>query len=183
MEFQKLGLDGLYLLKPAIYEDSRGYFFESYREQYLNEQNLKTTVVQDNISSSVKGVIRGLHYQAKPAAQTKLIMVIKGKILDIAVDIRTSSPTYKKFEAVELDDESHHQLFIPKGFAHGFAVLSEQAIISYKCSSYYNPSLERGIRWDDPDLNINWKIKNPVLSNQDKNLPYLKSLNSEDLFN
>ncbi len=182
MKFQKLGLDGLYLLKPAIYEDSRGYFFESYREKYLNKQGLNATFVQDNISSSVKGVIRGLHYQVEPAAQAKLIMVTKGKIVDIAVDIRTSSPTYKKFEAVELDDQNHHQLFIPKGFAHGFAVLSEQAIISYKCSSYYNPSFERGIRWDDPDLNINWKIKNPVLSNKDKNLPYLKSLNSEDLF-
>jgi len=182
MELKKPGLDGLYILKPEIYKDSRGYFFESFREQYLNEHGIETTFVQDNISSSVKGVIRGLHYQAGHSAQAKLIMVIEGKILDIAVDIRRTSPTFKQYEAVELDDDKHHQLFIPEGFAHGFAVLSEKAVISYKCSSYYDPSKERGIRWNDPDLNIDWKTKNPVLSGKDKNLPFLKNLKNEDLF-
>ena len=175
-------IKNLILFKPEIYKDQRGEFLEAYREQRLKELGLNIEFVQDNISRSVKGVIRGLHYQLPPASQVKLVMVPHGEILDVAVDLRPHSPTYGKHYSEILSAENRYVLLIPTGFAHGFSVLSEEATIYYKCHDYYNSQLERGIRWDDPDLNIDWKIDNPVLSKKDQKLPLLSELNEDDLF-
>lgn len=170
------------IIEPRIFEDSRGYFLESFSQQVFNEKICKTTFVQDNESKSSFGVLRGLHYQKPPHAQSKLVRVIKGAVLDVAVDIRQGSPTFGKYVAVELTEENHRQLFIPRGFAHGFAVLSEEVIFQYKCDNFYAPQCEGAIVWDDPDLNINWQIPTDliVLSEKDKYHKCLKD--SEWLF-
>jgi dTDP-4-dehydrorhamnose 3,5-epimerase len=176
MEIIKTGIPDLIIIKPRIYEDSRGYFYESYNKGLLSENGINLDFVQDNQSSSAYGVIRGLHYQLEPKAQTKLVRVLEGSIWDIAVDLRQGSPTYLKWEGVELSAGNNLQLLIPKGFAHGFSVLSEKAVVFYKCDELYSPDYEAGIRFDDPDIGINWKIAETdrILSERDTRMPSVK---------
>lgn len=157
------------VIKPDVFEDSRGYFFESFNEARFIENNLEVNFVQDNISRSGKGTIRGLHYQIRNRAQGKLCQVITGRVLDVAVDIRFGSPTFGKYVAQELSEENHIQLWIPPGFAHGFSVLSDHAIFSYKCTDFYSKADERTIVYNDPRLNIDWRVDNPVISPKDMN--------------
>lgn len=159
MKIKQTDIEGLLVIEPVIFGDDRGYFFESFsRKKFMEATGLDIEFVQDNESKSSYGVIRGLHFQNAPYSQAKLVRVVRGKVLDVAVDLRPASPTYGKYYAVELSEENHLQIFIPKGFAHGFSVLSEEAVLQYKCDEYYNPSSEGGIAWDDPDLNIDWMI-------------------------
>lgn len=176
MEIIKTTIDGVVIIEPCIYSDSRGYFFESFNQKEFEEKVCKTTFVQDNESKSSYGVIRGLHFQRPPFAQSKLVRVVKGAVLDVAVDIRKGSPTFGQHVAVELTEEHHRQFFIPKGFAHGFSVLSEEVIFQYKCDNFYSPQCEGAIAWDDPDLGIDWKITvdNIILSEKDKQHNRLK---------
>ena len=166
---------GLFLIEPKIYGDDRGYFFESYQQAEFEKHIRKVEFVQDNESKSGYGVLRGLHFQKPPHAQAKLVRCISGSILDVAVDLRSDSPTFKKSYSIELSDQNKLQLFIPHGFAHGFVVLSEEAIFSYKVDNLYAPAYECGIRFDDPDLLIDWKLKKEELklSGKDLILPYL----------
>lgn len=176
MKIIETGFAGLLIIVPTIYADSRGYFLESFNSNTFLNAGISFSAVQDNESKSSKGVIRGLHYQLKPSDQSKLIRVIEGKILDVALDIRKKSRTFGKWFGVELDSETKNQLLIPRGFAHGFSVLSDIAIIQYKCDNIYNPLCERGISLNDPDLDINWKV-NPsarIISEKDLNSPRLK---------
>ena len=171
-------LDGCFILEPNIFEDSRGYFFESYNEKIINEFLEKTfKPVQDNQALSHYGIIRGLHLQKEPYAQAKLVRVVRGAILDIAVDLRKESKTYKQKVTVELTEENKKQLFIPKGFAHGYAVISKTSVVLYKTDNFYVPKYEQGIRFNDPDLNIDWKIpkKQQIISEKDKQLPYIEN--------
>ena len=146
------------IIEPAVFGDHRGYFFESYSQKEFEEKVCKTTFVQDNESKSKYGVLRGLHFQKEPYAQAKLVRVVQGSVLDVAVDIRKGSPTFGKHVAVELNDENKRQMFIPRGFAHGFVVLSKTVVFQYKCDNYYAPEAETGIAWDDPVLEIDWKV-------------------------
>jgi dTDP-4-dehydrorhamnose 3,5-epimerase len=165
------------VIQPDVFEDSRGYFFESFNKARFNEYNLEVDFVQDNISKSGKSTIRGLHYQAGSRAQGKLCQVIAGRVLDVAVDIRFGSPTFGMYVAQELSEENHIQLWIPQGFAHGFSVLSEYAIFLYKCTDFYSKEHERTIIYNDPQLNIDWGVNDPVISQKDSNG---KSLNEID---
>ena len=188
MEIIKTALEGVVIIRPKIYGDARGYFFESFNQKGFTEKVLgieynpddRTLFVQDNESKSSYGVVRGLHFQKPPYAQAKLIRVIKGKVLDVAVDIRKGSPTYGKHVAVELSGENHEQLYIPRGFAHGFSVLSEEAILQYKCDNLYAPQAEGAIIWNDPDLAIDWKLdaEDVLLSEKDKMHQQLKDIGS-----
>ena len=173
------------VLKPRVFEDGRGYFFESYSKRDFDKQVREITFVQDNESRSSYGVLRGLHFQKWPFTQSKLVRVLKGKVLDVAVDIRKGSPTYGKHVAVELSGENRLQLFIPRGFAHGFVVLSEEAVFQYKCDEFYHPESEGGIAWDDPDLAIDWRIpeSDVKLSKKDMVNPLLKDIDSPFDFN
>jgi dTDP-4-dehydrorhamnose 3,5-epimerase len=176
MKIIETGFKGLLILKPTIYYDTRGYFFESFNQSVLKNAGIEFNPVQDNESKSSKGVIRGLHYQLMPFGQTKLIRVVEGKIFDVALDIREDSVTYGKWYGTELDSETKDQFLIPKGFAHGFSVLSDIAVIQYKCDNIYNPQYERGIALNDPALDINWKLGSvvPVISEKDIKHPLLK---------
>jgi dTDP-4-dehydrorhamnose 3,5-epimerase len=176
MEIIETGFKGLYIIQPKVYSDSRGYFFESYKLVEFLKAGIDFTPVQDNESKSVKGVIRGLHYQLKPFDQAKLIRVVLGKIFDVAVDLRKESLTYGKWFGIELDSQNKTQLFIPRGFAHGFSVLSDTTVIQYKCDNLYNPQAERGISLKDPDLNIDWKTEGAVeiISEKDMKHPLLR---------
>jgi dTDP-4-dehydrorhamnose 3,5-epimerase len=176
MKIIETGFEGLFIIQPRIYADSRGYFFESYKLETFLKAGIPFNPVQDNESKSVKGVIRGLHYQLEPFAQAKLIRVVLGKIFDVAVDLRKNSKTFGKWYGIELDSENKTQFFIPKGFAHGFSVLSNTAVIQYKCDNLYNPQYERGISLNDPELNIDWRIGDiaPVISDKDLKHPGLK---------
>lgn len=173
MDIQATGFEGLYIIEPRVFSDKRGYFFESYNQRDLQDNNIVFRSLQDNESFSGKDVIRGLHYQLNPMAQAKLIRVIKGRIMDVVLDIRRGSATYGRWKAVELDSESKYQLFIPRGFAHGYSVLSNEAIILYKCDNYYSPEHERGIALDDPSLGIDWGVEKTaaVISKKDRNNP------------
>jgi len=173
MPFFETDIQGLLVFEPKVFEDSRGYFFEAYNEQIFSEAGINMKFVQDNQSKSNYGVIRGLHYQLNPYAQTKLVRVLDGQILDVAVDIRKNSPTYGKHFAIELSAENKKQLFIPAGFAHGFSVLSETAIVLYKCDAFYSKESEGGIVYNDPFLNIDWKIPGgrETVSEKDKLSP------------
>ena len=164
------------IFSPDVYEDKRGDFLESYNYNNYKKYLYDICFVQDNESRSKKGVLRGLHYQGSPQSQAKLIRVIKGRIQDIAVDIREESPTFKKYVSIELNESNRHQLFIPEGFAHGFLVLSDEAVVQYKVSNYYESNLESGYRYDDPAFNIKWMLdeKHIILSEKDKLLPYLE---------
>lgn len=161
-------IPGVMILEPRVFGDSRGYFFESFSAETFCKEVCNTTFVQDNESKSCYGVVRGLHYQKAPHCQSKLVRVVKGAVLDVAVDIRKGSPTYGQHVAVELTEENHRQLFIPRGFAHGFAVLSEEAVFQYKCDNYYAPQSEGGIAWDDPALGIDWKLPKDAIILSDK---------------
>lgn len=167
VQIKKVNIDGLLLIEPTIFNDSRGYFYEFFSSDKYSAITEKYTFVQDNISKSKYGTIRGLHYQVGEFAQGKLISVLVGKVLDVAVDIRFGSPTFGKFYSVELSDENKHQFWIPPGFAHGFSVLSDEVIFSYKCTAPYNKKSERSIIYNDLDLNIDWKVKTPIVSDKD----------------
>jgi len=168
-------IEGVVIIEPKVFADERGFFFESFSQKEFEEKVFKTTFIQDNESKSSYGVLRGLHFQKMPYAQSKLVRVIKGSVLDIAVDIRKGSPTFGKHIALELSEENKLQFFVPRGFAHGFVVLSDEAIFQYKCDNYYAPQSEGGIMWNDPDLNIDWQIpvEDIILSGKDKNNPLL----------
>ena len=181
MEIIKTDIEGLIIIKPQIFKDSRGYFFESFSQREFNEKVTPIQFVQDNESCSSYGVMRGLHFQKPPYSQSKLVRCVKGSVLDVAIDIRKSSPTYGKHVAVELSAENHLQFFIPKGFAHGFAVLSEEAIFQYKCDEFYTPQSEGGIQLMDESLGINWPIStnDAILSDKDKKYPKLSEITSD----
>ena len=176
MEIIKTNIEGVVIIEPRIFKDDRGYFFESFSQREFEEKVCKATFVQDTESKSSYGVFRGLHFQKPPFAQSKLVRVIKGAVLDVAVDIRKGSPTFGQYVSVELTGENHRQFFIPRGFAHGFSVLSEEVIFQYKCDNFYSPQSEGAIAWNDPDLNIDWRIpaEKVVLSEKDSKHPRLK---------
>ena len=176
MEVIKTNIEGVVIIEPRIFKDDRGYFFESFSQREFEEKVCKTTFVQDNESKSSYGVLRGLHFQKPPFAQSKLVRVIKGAVLDVAVDIRKGSPTFGQYVSVELTGENHRQFFIPRGFAHGFSVLSEEVIFQYKCDNFYSPQSEGALAWNDPDLNIDGRIpaEKVVLSEKDSKHPRLK---------
>lgn len=179
MKIRETGISGLVVIEPDVFGDSRGYFMESFScRKFMELTGIDVNFVQDNESKSSYGVLRGLHFQRPPHAQSKLVRVVCGRVLDVAVDLREGSPTYGKHYAIELSGDNHLQMFIPKGFAHGFAVLSEEAVFQYKCDEYYAPQSEGGIAWDDPDLAIDWKVPsgNIRLSEKDRNNPILKNL-------
>ncbi|MCS3197926.1 dTDP-4-dehydrorhamnose 3,5-epimerase [Bacteroides thetaiotaomicron] len=180
MEVIKTNIEGVIIVEPRIFKDGRGYFFESFSQREFEEKVCKTTFVQDNESKSSYGVLRGLHFQKPPFAQSKLVRVIKGAVLDVAVDIRKDSPTFGQYVSVELTGENHRQFFIPRGFAHGFSVLSEEVIFQYKCDNFYSPQSEGAIAWNDSDLNIDWRIpvEEVVLSEKDSKHPKLKDWQS-----
>jgi dTDP-4-dehydrorhamnose 3,5-epimerase len=173
MEILETSLPGLILIKPDVYRDSRGYFFESYNQERFQSYGIMSGFVQDNESMSSKGVIRGLHYQLEPFAQSKLVRVVHGAVFDVAVDLRKGSPTFGKWFGTELSAENKLQMLIPKGFAHGFSVLSPNALFSYKCDIVYNRQMERTIRFDDPYLGIDWKLKEEEwsISEKDRSAP------------
>ena len=168
-------IKGVFILEPRIFKDERGYFFESFSQKEFEEKVCKTIFVQDNESKSCYGVLRGLHFQKTPFAQSKLVRVVKGNVLDVAVDIRKGSPTFGKHVAVELTGDNKRQFFIPRGFAHGFAVLSEEVVFQYKCDNLYSPQNEGALAWNDPALGIDWKIPADqlILSDKDKRHPNL----------
>ena len=170
MEFIPTKIEGVYILEPRVFNDSRGYFFESYSKREFDKAIGEVNFVQDNESCSSKGVIRGLHFQKPPYSQAKLVRCIVGKVLDVAVDLRKDSPTYGEYMAVELSEENHRQFFIPKGFAHGFEVLSDVAVFQYKCDEYYHPEVEGGIDAFDKELGIEWqtKFEDAIVSEKDK---------------
>lgn len=176
MPFVQTDIEGLLIFEPKVFEDSRGYFFEAYNEKVFSEAGIGIKFVQDNQSKSSYGVIRGLHYQQNPYAQAKLVRVLEGKILDVAVDIRKGSPTFGQHFSIELSAENKKQLFLPAGFAHGFSVLSETAVVMYKCNEFYNKESEGGIWFDDVDLNIDWQIPagKEIVSEKDVQLPAFK---------
>ncbi|HZW40522.1 MAG TPA: dTDP-4-dehydrorhamnose 3,5-epimerase [Ignavibacteriaceae bacterium] len=182
MKVVKTALEGLLVIHPDIYKDDRGYFYELYNKNTFKNNGLTLEFDQDNISKSKKGTIRGLHYQRGSAAQVKLCKTIKGNVLDVAVDLRKNSPTFAKYFMIELSEDNQIQLFIPKGFAHGFVVLSYEAIFHYKCSGIYKKDEERSIFYNDPELCIKWPIDNPIVSPKDKKAPLLKDVPDEDLF-
>ena len=174
-------LAGLKIIEPDVFLDERGYFFESFNETKYREIGISKTFLQDNESKSKQGVIRGLHYQVGENAQGKLVRVVLGKILDVAVDIRFGSPTFGQYVSTELSAEDFRQFWIPAGFAHGFSVLSDEAIVNYKCTSLYSKQDERGIIYNDPDLNIDWKIKNPEISERDSQHLLFKDIKKDFL--
>ncbi len=178
MKFIKTNIPDLTIIEPKVFGDQRGYFLESFNAKQFEENIYKVDFIQDNESKSSKGVLRGLHFQKPPFEQAKLVRCVKGSVMDVAVDLRKNSPTYGKYEAVELSEENKRQLFVPRGFAHGFVVLSEEAIFSYKVDNWYAPDSDSGIIWNDMDLNINWKIEtqNILLSDKDKVLSAFKDL-------
>ena len=178
MQFTTCHIPGLLVVEPKVFEDSRGYFFESFNQKLFTDHGINCQFVQDNQSKSSYGVIRGLHFQENPHTQAKLVRVLNGSILDVAVDIRKGSPTYGQYFSIELTSDNKKQLWVPAGFAHGFSVLSETAIVLYKCDQFYNKASEGGVRWDDEDLNIDWKIPTgkAVVSEKDQQLPSFKDL-------
>lgn len=170
MKIEKTEFKDLLIIQPPIFRDERGYFFESFNEsKFRVETGLNITFVQDNQSMSAKGVLRGLHLQTPPKSQAKLIQVIKGAIMDVVVDIRTTQPTFGQHYKILLSSENKTQFYIPEGFAHGFVALEDETIISYKCSNYYSSENDRSILWNDPDLNIDWGVDNPIISQKDQN--------------
>lgn len=179
MNVIETSIPGVVILEPRLFRDERGYFFESFSQREFTEKVCNTTFVQDNESKSSYGVLRGLHFQKPPYAQSKLVRVVKGAVLDVAVDIRRSSPTFGQHVAVELTEDNHLQFFIPRGFAHGFAVLTDEVIFQYKCDNFYAPQSEGALAWDDPDLGIDWRLpaEKVILSEKDRHHPRLKDAN------
>lgn len=170
MEFKKTFIDGVYVIEPKVFEDNRGYLFESFKQQEFEQAVGYIDFVQDNESKSSYGVLRGLHYQKGEYSQAKLVRVIKGKVLDVAVDLRKSSPTFGKYVMVELSEDNKHQLFIPRGFAHGFLVMSDEAIFTYKVDNVYAPKAEASIRWDDPTIGIQWPMMMDEVKTSEKDM-------------
>lgn len=185
MEVIKTPIEGLLIIEPRVFRDQRGYFFESYSERDFEPVVGAVHFVQDNESMSQRGVIRGLHFQRPPFTQTKLVRCVRGAVLDVAVDIRKGSPTFGQHVAVELSEENHRQFFIPKGFAHGFSVLTDTAVFQYKCDEFYHPEADGGIQLDDPALNIDWRIPTDeaIRSQKDLTLPLLADFNNPFTFN
>ena len=180
MEVIKTKIPGVVIIEPRLFPDARGYFFESFSKREFEEKVGKIDFVQDKESKSSYGVLRGLHFQKPPYAQSKLVRVVKGAVLDVAVDIRKGSPTFGQHVAVELTEDNHRQFFIPRGFAHGFAVLTDEVIFQYKCGNFYAPASEGAIAWDDSDLGIDWRVpaEKVILSEKDKKHPRLKEIES-----
>jgi dTDP-4-dehydrorhamnose 3,5-epimerase len=180
MEIIKTAIEGVVIIEPRLFKDERGYFFESFSQREFNEKVREIHFVQDNESKSSYGVLRGLHFQKPPFAQSKLVRVIRGAVLDVAVDIRIGSPTFGQHVAVELTEDNHRQFFIPRGFAHGFSVLTDEVIFQYKCDNFYAPQSEGAIAWNDPDLAIDWKIPSQqiILSDKDSHHSRLKEIES-----
>jgi len=176
MEIIKTNIPDVLIIKPTVFSDPRGFFLESYAESRYKEAGISADFIQDNISKSSYGVIRGLHYQLAPYSQAKLVQVLAGRVLDVAVDMRKNSPTFGQHYAIELSDENKLQFYIPQGFAHGFSVLSEEAVFMYKCDNYYNQEAERGIAYNDVTLNVDWKIPaaDAIISSKDSILPAFK---------
>lgn len=176
MNVIKTEIDGVVIIEPRVFNDARGYFFESYSERDFNSQVGEVKFIQDNESRSQYGVLRGLHYQKGEHSQAKLVRVVRGKVYDVAVDLRKSSPTFGKYVGVELSEDNHRQFFIPRGFAHGFAVMSDIAVFQYKCDNFYAPQSEGAIMWNDPQLKIEWPIPadKVILSEKDQHHPLLK---------
>ena len=182
-EFIKQDIEDVILIKPKVYGDNRGFFAETYKKSEFVQNGIVDEFVQDNHSKSSAHVLRGLHYQAKPYGQAKLVRCTKGRIYDVAVDLRVNSKTFKKYVKVELSEENKQMLYIPNGFAHGFVVLSDEAELIYKTSFEYAPQADRGVLWCDKTINVNWEIDfEPILSEKDKNQPNLNDINLEDLF-
>jgi len=187
MEIKKTKIEGLLIIEPQVFGDERGFFVETYNQKSYKEIGIELDFVQDNLSKSQKGVLRGLHFQKKPDAQGKLIQVIKGSVLDVAVDIRHNSPTFGQYVSVELSEENKKQFWIPSGFAHGFISLKNDTIFSYKCTALYNPDAEGAIAWNDTDLNINWKLKEngiskPIISEKDQKNIYFKDIKKDFIY-
>ncbi len=176
MQFEKQKLDGLILISPKVFEDDRGFFLESYNQKLFAENGINIEFVQDNHSHSCKDVLRGLHYQLEPYAQDKLIRVTSGKVFDVAVDVRRNSKTFGEWFGIELSEKNKKMFFIPKGFAHAFLTLSDNVDFNYKVTNFYSAEHDRGVLWNDPDIGINWPIKNPLLSEKDQKQPRLKDL-------
>jgi len=180
MNVRETSLKGVLVLEPDVFSDERGFFLETFNSARYGSAGIQDSFVQDNVSFSKKGVLRGLHFQY-PQSQGKLIQVLSGQVVDVAVDIRVGSPTFGQWESYVLSDANYRQIYIPPGFAHGYCVTSETAVFSYKCTDFYNPATESGIIWNDPDLNIDWPIKEPVLSPKDADYPRLKDLPQDKL--
>jgi len=180
MNIEETKLSGVLILEPKVFTDDRGYFFEIWNSTHYKQSGIPGPFVQDNISFSKKGILRGLHFQY-PQSQGKLIQVLSGEVLDVVVDIRAGSPTYGQWVGEVLSESNHRQMYVPPGFAHGYCVTSEAALFSYKCTDFYNPSTEHGIIWNDPDIGIEWPIAQPVLSTKDAVYPGLKDLRPENL--
>ncbi len=178
MKTIKTEIEGLVIIEPKFFKDERGYFSESFSERDFAEHVAPVRFVQDNESKSSYGVVRGLHFQKPPYTQAKLVRVVKGRVMDVAVDLRSGSPTYGRYCAIELSEENHLQFFIPKGFAHGFSVLSEEAVFQYKCDEYYAPQSEGSVLWNDPEIGVDWGIphEDVILSEKDRKSPLLKDL-------
>ena len=183
MKITESKFSGVFLIELDVFTDSRGYFSETFSAKRYKDHGINLDFVQDNISVSKKGTLRGLHYQVPPKAQAKLCHVIKGSVIDVAVDLRLGSPTFGQHLALELSEKNHTQIFIPPGFAHGFAVLSDEAIFQYKCSEFYSKEHERAIRYDDPDLKINWGIENPIVSEKDRSAKFFREIEKDFNFN
>lgn len=181
-EFERQSINDVILVKPKVFGDSRGFFMESYKKSDFVENGIKDDFNQDNHSKSSKGVLRGLHYQAKPYGQAKIVRCVKGRIYDVAVDIRPNSQTFGKYVKAELSEDNKHMLYIPVGFAHGFVALTDEVEILYKASGEYAPQADRGVLWSDEDINIDWEIDfEPLLSEKDKVQPKLKDINKEEI--
>ena len=180
--FLNLKIPDVKLVIPNQHSDERGYFLENYKESEFFANEIKTKFVQDNFSHSVKGVLRGLHYQKNPKAQAKLVSSLRGEIFDVAVDVRKNSPTFGQWVGEILSDENHKSLYIPEGFAHGFCVLTEEADVFYKVNNEYSPENERGIIWNDPEININWPIDVPILHDKDSKLPLLENTDTDFIY-
>lgn len=181
-EFVPLEIPGLTLIKPRIFGDDRGFFLELYKYSNFSKAGIGEHLVQDNYSKSIKGVLRGLHYQKNPKAQGKLVLCIQGGIYDVVVDIRKGSPHYGKWAGVELTEENKHLLYVPPGFAHGFQVISETAEVMYKCTEEYSPAEDRGIIWNDPGIQVKWPLENPLLSEKDRIHPELRDADNNFVF-
>ena len=180
MKTIKTSIEGVLIFEPSVFGDERGFFMEAWVRDRYRDAGMDVEFVQDNVSSSSRGVLRGLHYQ-NPQSQGKLVQVLKGEVLDVAVDIRVGSPTFGRVETCLLSGENHRQFYVPTGFAHGFCVLSETALFLYKCTEFYSAQTEGGVLWSDPDLGIDWPVADPILSEKDSKLPHLKDIPEENL--
>src|SRR5579875_124389 len=180
--FKRLNIQDVILVEPKAFADERGHFMESFRESVFSQKEIYIRIVQDNCSHSVKGVLRGLHYQKEPKAQGKLVMAVKGEIFDVAVDVRKGSPTYGKWVGEILSEKNHNMLYLPKGFAHGFLVLSNEADVVYKVDDEYSPEHERGILWNDPEVGVKWSLDKPIMIKKDLDLPTLKNADNNFVY-